>query len=180
MILSIQRDVFRLMAPLFEYPDSSYHEHVARAAAASPDAALAEMTAFVQQITGCPLASLEESFIRLFDMNPDCALDIGWHLFGEDYARGEFLVKLKASHRQYGIVERFELPDHLPLVLRLVAEMTESEAAAFVREFLSPALLKIRSNVKQDGNPFIHLLNATAACLPENACIPSAGEAAHE
>lgn len=180
MILSHQRDVLRLMAPLFEYPDGSYHEHAARAVAASSDAARDQLAAFAQQIAGCPLASLEESFIRVFDMNPDCALDIGWHLFGEDYARGEFLVKLKASHRQYGIIERFELPDHLPPVLRLVAEMPESEAAAFVREFLSPALAKILSNLKQDGNPFIHLLSATAACLPENACIPSAEEAAHE
>ena len=34
------------------------------------------------------LWQIEETFTRTFDVNPACALEVGWHLFGEEYARG--------------------------------------------------------------------------------------------
>lgn len=125
MTEGLAREACLVLAPLFEYPGHKYCELAARAASAIPEAAREEMSAFCQRIEWCSLAGLEEAFIRIFDLNPDCTLDIGWHLFGEDYARGEFLVKLKAEHRKHGTEDPCELPDHLPAVLRLLAEMPE-------------------------------------------------------
>ena len=36
---------------------------------------------------------IQELYTRTFDINPVCTLEIGWHIFGEDYARGALLVK---------------------------------------------------------------------------------------
>ncbi len=44
--------------------------------------------------------SCEELYTRTFDLNPVCALEIGWHLFGEDYERGAFLVRMRDQLRR--------------------------------------------------------------------------------
>ena len=67
------------------------------------------------------LHEVEESFTRTFDVNPTCALEVGWHLFGEEYARGMFLVRMREELRKYGLAESAELPDHLCHVLAVVA-----------------------------------------------------------
>jgi len=38
-----------------------------------------------------------------FDINPACALEVGWHLFGEDYMRGQFLVRMREELSKYEI-----------------------------------------------------------------------------
>lgn len=174
------RDWLLLMPPLFEYPDRGYRERTELAAAAVPPAAREQLAVFLTGIRGRSLADLEEAFIQAFDMNPDCSLDIGWHLFGEDYARGEFLVKLKTEHRRYGVDERSELPDHLPAVLRRLAAMPEEEAEAFARQFISPAIAKIHSNFKDSENAFARLFGVMAACLNETGWAAEREEAVHE
>lgn len=169
-----------LMAPLLEYPDAGYRDHARRAAEGCPAAVREQLETFVAEVSGLPLASLEESFIQAFDLNPDCALDIGWHLFGEDYARGEFLVKMKGEHRKYGVDEHSELPDHLPTVLRLLAIMPEEEAAQFAPQFLAPALIKIRSHFKDAEHPFVRLLDILSGCLASAGYQPAAEEVVHE
>ena len=69
------------------------------------------------------LHELEETYARTFDINPACALEVGWHLFGEEYARGLFLVRLRGEMREHGVEESSELPDHITHVLALIAAM---------------------------------------------------------
>lgn len=172
-------EAYQLIAALFQYPGADYGDRAERAAAALSGEARAQMAALASDIAGWELSRLEEAYIRIFDLNPDCTLDIGWHLFGEDYARGEFLVKLKAEHRKHGTEDPCELPDHLPAVLRLLAEMPEEEAPEFMKAFLSPALTKIRTNAKEDESPFAKLLGVLAACMEAEVPKP-AKEAVHE
>ncbi len=157
-----------LMAGLFEYPTAEYQERVRSVAATLapvnvPAAGL--MTAFARAIADRSLSEMEELYIQTFDLNPDACLDIGWHLFGEDYARGEFLVKLRQEMRRYGIPERDELPDSLLCVLPLAARLPEQEAADFCARFLLPAVEKIRKAVPMDSNPLATLLAALASLL---------------
>ena len=65
-------------------------------------------------------SALEEAFTGTFDVNPACALEVGWHLFGEEYARGMFLVRMREELRKYGLAESSELPDHVSHVLAIV------------------------------------------------------------
>lgn len=157
-----------LMAGLFEYPAPGYRERLTAAAAilAPSNAAAAELLqAFADSIDGRSLSQMEELYIQTFDLNPDACLDIGWHLFGEDYARGEFLVKLRQEMRRYGIAERDELPDSLLTVLPLAARMPDEEAAPFRAGFLRPAVEKIRKAVPAESNPYASLLAALAVLL---------------
>lgn len=180
MIEARDRNWCLLMAPLFQYPDAGYWDHARRAAAGCPSDVREQLDTFLAEVSNLPLASLEESFIQAFDLNPDCALDIGWHLFGEDYARGEFLVKMKGEHRKYGVDEGSELPDHLPTVLRLLATMPEKEAGQFAPQFLAPALIKIRSHFKDAAHPFVRLLDILSACLASAGYQPATEEVVHE
>ena len=97
---------------------------------------------------------LEELFTRTFDINPVSSLETGWHLFGEDYNRGAFLVRMRGLLRQHGIEEGAELPDHLESVLRVLDVMDETEASALTREYILPALAKMRAPFTDASNPY--------------------------
>jgi nitrate reductase delta subunit len=99
----------------------------------------------------------QELYIETFEFNPKCTLELGWHLFGENYERGEFLVKMRAELRRHGIEETGELPDHLTHVLRLIGRMEHGEAALLIGENVLPALEKIRL---PDDHPYRPVFDA--------------------
>lgn len=105
----------------------------------------------------------QELYVQTFEFDPACTLEIGWHLFGENYERGEFLVRVRSELRRYDIPESTELPDHLTHLLPLLERMERLEAARFVGQFLLPALTKIASAVK--SNPYRDILGHIQAKL---------------
>jgi nitrate reductase assembly molybdenum cofactor insertion protein NarJ len=90
------------------------------------------------------VAELEELYTRTFDINPVCSLEAGWHLFGEDYNRGAFLVRMRDLLRQHNVPEGAELPDHLPNALRVLEVMPHEDAAELAREFIMTAVGRMR------------------------------------
>ncbi len=107
------------------------------------------------------LWQVEEVFTRTFDINPACALEVGWHLFGEEYARGQFLVRMREELRKYDLPESVELPDHISHVLAVVAAMPDEDAACFVQACVLPAVEKMRQALQEKETPYRHLV----ACL---------------
>ncbi len=99
------------------------------------------------------LKHVEELFTRSFDLNPSCCLEIGWHLFGEDYQRGEFLVNMRQSLAEEGLMESVELPDHISHCLFLLTRLEAEDAEAFVRRFILPGLDKVLEGVEPE-NPY--------------------------
>lgn len=148
------------LAGLLAYPREGFKEAFpalsGRLAAEAPEAAdaLREFGAFVQ---GRADSELEESFTQTFDLDPTCALEIGWHLYGEDYKRGEFLVEMRRLMRQTGVPEGTELPDHLSHVLAVLSRLDEPEARALAGKALA-ALAKMR--VAAAGKPYDSALRA--------------------
>ena len=96
--------------------------------------------------------AMQEVYVQVFEFNPACTLEIGWHLFGENYERGEFLVRMRQQLKRHGIAESCELPDHLTHLLPLIACLEHGEAAQLAGESILPALAKIRSAIKD--NPY--------------------------
>ena len=86
---------------------------------------------------------LQELYAATFDLDPHCSLEVGWHLFGENYERGEFLVKMRVELRRLGVGESTELPDHLTHALAALGRMEPQEAAEFATACLFPALDKM-------------------------------------
>jgi len=111
------------------------------------------------------LWEVEEAFTRTFDVNPACALEVGWHLFGEEYARGMFLVRMREELRKYDLPESAELPDHISHVLAVAAAMPDVEAARFVRACVQPAVEKMKQALEGKDTPYRHVVACLAAVL---------------
>lgn len=156
------------LARLLEYPAEGYGELAERAAQvarhAVPEAA-ACLAAFCKAIQGLGTEQLQELFIQTFDLNPVCALEVGWQLFGDEYKRGEFLVKMRGEMRRHDLPESGELPDHLTHVLPLLARMDSEEAAQFASRFVLPAVEKMLAALNGKKNPFENVLSAVRAWL---------------
>jgi nitrate reductase delta subunit len=95
--------------------------------------------------------AMQELYVQTFEFNPACTLEIGWHLFGENYERGEFLVRMREQLRRHGVGESAELPDHLTHLLALIPRMDRSEAAELVGQSVLPAVARIREALKDNS-----------------------------
>jgi nitrate reductase assembly molybdenum cofactor insertion protein NarJ len=96
----------------------------------------------------------EETFTRTFDGSDRCALEIGWHLHGENYARGALLVRLRKLLKEHGLLTGAELPDHLGVVLGLLGRAKPDLADALVRGIVLPALEKLSAGFEKDTGPY--------------------------
>ena len=168
-------DALTGLALLFSYPDDGYAERAEWCSVEVPTPAL---DAFARAIATLGTTALQERYIDTFDMNPAATLEIGWHLFGEQYERGQFLVMLRQQLREGGIPETGELPDHLLHVLPLVARMDDTDRAAFVTSHLSPALEKIAGAIAPE-NPFADLVRAARELIVRADEAPAAAGGCH-
>ena len=168
------------LAALLAYPDGTFHERLAacaRALAAGPVEAASAFESFRSLVAGKDVRELSELYTRTFDMNPACSLEVGWHLFGEQYERGAFLVRMRGLLRGLAIPEDHELPDHLSHALAAASRMRAEEARRFAAESLSPAVRKMLGGMAEESNPYRHLLRAIAALLPPSADLSAAAAA---
>jgi nitrate reductase delta subunit len=164
----MQAAVFDAFAALVAYPDADFPNRLAEArretSALNPawGEALRPLEALLE--ASGPWA-LEELYTRTFDMNPACALETGWHLYGEDYDRGAFLVHLRSLLRESGIEETHELPDHLSHVLRLLGRLDADAAGALSRRQVLPALKKVLAALGDAANPYRAVVEGAADLL---------------
>lgn len=154
--------IYNLLARLLEYPGEDYPKRVARCAQVLAEdgadtAALLEE--FSRRLGDLSTEELQELYTRTFDLNPVCSLEVGWHLFGESYERGDFLVKMRQELRRHGLVESAELPDHLTHVLAVLGRMPPADADRLVA-LLFPALDKMRAGFEESDNPFKNVLES--------------------
>jgi len=115
---------------------------------------------FLEKTKELSLDDYEELYTRTFDINPVASLEIGWHIWGEAYERGVFLVTMRSILRKFEITESQELPDHLSHALAAAGKMEEAEANQFISTFLIKALGKILEGFKEKENPYEHILQA--------------------
>ncbi len=152
-----------LLSRLLRYPDETFERDVECAppmlGGESPEASRL-LDEFRRTLAGWSLEKRQELFIRSFDLNPVCALEVGWQLYGEEYARGRFLVSMRGLLRQYGITEVCELPDHLSHFLPLLDRMPPEESRRLVTRALLPALEKMLEALKRKQNPYQNVLRA--------------------
>lgn len=155
--------LLRRFQRLLSYPQPGYAASASalqRALALRFPEAAAQLADFVKFAESRSVEELEEEFTRTFELNPACALEVGWHLFGEEYARGLFLVRMREELRRHGLEEDRELPDHLTQVLGLLAAMQPESAAPFVRACVWPALWRMQRALERSGSPYTGLFSA--------------------
>lgn len=174
-------DAYDSVAGLLFYPGSNYRAQVERCrqefAAVLPEAE-PFLAAFAEAIGKLVPQEVEELFTRTFDLNPTCALEIGWHLYGENYSRGEFLVKMRQELRRYGLPESTELPDHLGHVLPILGRLSPADSGPFAESYVRPALDKMLAGLAGKDNPYEKLLEAVR-CLAAGRPAPVGAEVNH-
>ncbi len=140
--MSSRREQYSALARLFEYPGPEYFDDLQIAIANIGERA-PSLACFTASARNHKLGELQELYTVSFDLSPACALEIGWHLFGEDYARGLLLVRMRQELRRYAVEEGTNLPDHLVSVLRLLGRMEQVRAEDFAQACVHPALVKM-------------------------------------
>ncbi len=160
--------VLSALAEALAYPGQATPALVAHCANARqwapPDAAEA-LSAYAAELTGQSVEAMQELFTGAFDFDPKCTLDLGWHLFGENYDRGDFLVRLRVLLAEHGIDEGTELPDHLPKVLHLLGRLPAGAAAALAAESVVPAVDKILDGMGERQGPYPPLMRGVRAAV---------------
>ena len=116
-----------------------------------------EAAAFFDEVEHVDPTGLEELYTTTFDLNPVATLEVGWHLWGEQYERGRFLADLRGLQEHLGIDSGSELPDHLTVLLPTIAADPEN---AGLRGKCAQAIEKILKPLEEHGNPYRHLLRA--------------------
>jgi nitrate reductase molybdenum cofactor assembly chaperone NarJ/NarW len=156
------------LAALLEYPgeDSLRRAQEARDRLCVEDTpAAALVDAFLDRVGGLGVEELQELFVRAFDINPVCCLEVGWHIHGDNYDRGDFLVRMRQRMRELGVEESDELPDHLRHVLAVIARLPVADAAELIGRYALPALEKMLEGFRGKDCPYEHVLRAVQRVL---------------
>ena len=165
-------------AEILMYPKSDHDSRVQTCIAQFPDehADVREMVSeYLSRLAPLSLSEREELYIRTFDLNKAGTLDLGWHLFGEDYNRGLFLVKVRQYLQLLKIPETNELPDHVSQVLRVLGRMSRAEADQFAYACVIPSLSTIAEGIPEES-PHSQLIQALIQLLTSLFEVPDGFE----
>jgi len=147
---------YRYIADLFRYPTAEIKGQVHRVAEylEQEDALLhVEFGPFRDFFTSNSISSLEELYIRTFDVRAICHLDIGYIVFGDDSKRGRFLYHMKEEQISAGNDCGSDLADFLPNILTLLEKTNNQDfAEELTVSILLPALSVILQKLKSGNN----------------------------
>lgn len=153
---------YKLIADLFRYPDDTllprakaFLELVNKEFPAQSQ----KLTEFVAAIEELKTKLQQEYFMKTFDVQALCFLDIGYVMFGEDYKRAQLLVNLQNEHKVAGVDCGSELADHLPNVLSLLSQTTNQGFATELGFIITmPAVRFMLTKFKNIDNYYKGLL----------------------
>ncbi|HSB11777.1 MAG TPA: nitrate reductase molybdenum cofactor assembly chaperone [Blastocatellia bacterium] len=173
--------LYEILASSLEYPGEDWNARLDRCrqwlTIQEPEVAV-QFIGFRRRVKQLSIEKMQELYTQTFDLNPVCTLDIGYHLFGENYKRGELLAKLRETEAPFELGQGNQLPDHLPVLLRLLAKLDDQELRrSLIGEILIPALGKMLEALSQTDNPYRDLIevisNALKNELPDAESSPS-------
>lgn len=161
--------LYEVLANLLEYPGEDWNDRVERCkqwlTIQEPDVAI-QFIGFRRKVGKLSIAQLQELYTRTFDLNPVCTLDIGYHLFAENYKRGELLAHLRETEAPFGLGQADQLPDYLPVLLRLLVKLKDDELRlALIAEVMVPALDKMVQTFGEGDNPYRDLIETISKAL---------------
>ena len=159
----IDATLIEVWSDLLRYPgeggSARIGRRIAELCAAAPELE-PDLRALLEYAEAHEECELEEVFTRTFDSNAERALELGWHLHGENYARGVFMVRMRGLLREHGVEERGELPDHVSHVLPVLARGPEELRTALARGVVLPALDKIAEGFADRSNPYYGVISS--------------------
>jgi len=161
-------EVHDALARLLEYPRLDWEarlQEAARCVGTGFPGASELLQPFLDFARATPITGLEELFALTFDNTDERALEVGWHVYGENYTRGTFMVRMRRQLREQGLEENGELPDHLSHVLGLLGRLPPDEAGELAVRAVLPAVRKVHDALVRQNNPWAAVLATVRAAL---------------
>ena len=167
--------LYRLFADLLGYPTPALARQAQEAAAcAGTGQAATLLTGFCSFVEQTPPARLEELYTGTFDLQAVCYPYVGYRLFGDNYKRGMLMARLNAGYRERGFSAGKELPDHVAVILRFLASVSEDEfSQGLLHDGLIPAVdTMVKAFGDQSDNPYAGVIHALLLVLrgPDDQC----------
>lgn len=154
--------IYKYIAHLFNYPGGDYRMVVEQLHLELPEYGETMVDYFLpvaRHFTSSPVSELQEYYIRTFDVNAACYLDVGYVLFGEESKRGQFLLNMKNEQLKANNDCGTEFADHLPNVLTLLPKIEDHNfREELVVTMLLPALKHMLENFSKEENNYRYLL----------------------
>ncbi len=160
--------LYELFSTILDYPDSQLSERVDEAIAllsslhGKASTLLAEFQTFLAKT---PIGTMEEIYSRTFDLQAVCFPYVGYHLFGEDHRRGLFMAGLKGDYKANQFSCGNELPDHLGVMLRFLANESHEGRDEMIDLCVIPALKKMVARLDGASNPYQKVLESLLLVL---------------
>ncbi len=178
------KSIYENLADLLDYPVADWQsrcDECKELLTAGSESFVSQFSLFASETERLSLSELQELYTRTFDLSPVCALDIGYHLFGEDYKRGVFLANLRETEAPFDLGQEHQLPDYLPVLLRLLTKLDDEELrSALIADCMIPALEKMLKTLSEGENPYRHLIAAVNTKLKSEAgAYPATIQRAH-
>lgn len=170
------KSIYEGLAGLLDYPGANWWSLIESSGQLASEEMPGNFDLFLsfrKAVNRLSLSELQELYTRTFDLSPVCALDIGYHLFGENYKRGVFLANLAETEAPFDLGQEHQLPDYLPVLLRLLTKLDEDEElrSALIVECMVPALEKMLKTLREGDNPYRHLMAAVQATLESEVSV---------
>jgi len=160
---------YKTLADMFRYPDGNQNEYskmFLKLIAKEFPEKVEMLQRLVELHTKLSIAGQQEYFMKTFDVQAVCFLDIGYMLFGEDYKRAQLLVNLQTEHKVAGVDCGSELGDHLPNVLTLLSLTSNPDFAEELGFIITaPAVRFMLTKFKSINNYYKEILEVLLAFL---------------
>jgi nitrate reductase delta subunit len=165
------RNLYSILADLLEYPGDDWAECLERAERLClPGSSHSLLREFLSDVQSTPVPLLQECYTRIFDLNPVCTLEVGYHLFGENYKRGLFLANLSETEKSHEVALNGQLPDYLPALLLLLDRLPEGELRTdLISQCMVAALEKMSQALSKSESPYAHLITFVHELLKSDA-----------
>jgi nitrate reductase delta subunit len=154
-----------------DYPDDTLLARLPllrSAVAALPDAVAKPLGRFVEHLGGTAPERLTSDYVETFDLRRRCCLHLSYYAYGDTRKRGMALLRFTHAYRIAGItLAGGELPDHLGLVCEVAARDPRT-GLMLLRENRAGIEL-LRMALEEAGSPYVDVLDAIRAVLPEPA-----------
>jgi nitrate reductase delta subunit len=164
------RVVWRIAALLLDYPaqqtlDMLEQLHGVAVCLAGP--AAPALVSFLEQIRGRPALDLATHYVETFDLRRRNCLHLSYYAYGDTRKRGMALLRFKHAYRAAGATpQEHELPDHLAVVLEFAATVDPVGGRRLLLEY-RPVMELLRASLREAGSPYVLVLDAVCATLPE-------------
>lgn len=155
-----------VISRLLEYPDAALWQHqqeVFDALASGENltkAGAQQVGVFLRDLTSQDLLDAQANYSELFDRGRATSLLLFEHVHGESRDRGQAMVDLLAQYERHGLqLDSRELPDHLPLYLEYLAQLSLAEAIGGLQD-IAPILALLKARLAQRESHYATLFDA--------------------